>query len=262
MADEASVSDSPVQLVSTPGGRIYVDERDRGSVAQSLLSKGKYEKNWTWWLKSTLKPGWRVLDIGANIGYYTALMATRVGPAGLVVACEPDSHNASLLRRTVSENGFTQVRVVEAAVAARPGRTTLFHDTAWHGVHSLALDNCVNGGESSAEVETITLDLLVTEAESFDLVKIDAQGAEGLILQAASAFLAQPHGIVLIELWPHGLSALGSTLTDVTEPFRSHGFASYYMAANRELVPISQTDIESRAARLGRWSSFNLVWQK
>lgn len=255
--------DARIRLVETPGGRLFVDEDDTGSVARALLRKGRYEKEWTRWLERVVRPGMHALDIGANIGYYTALLARLVGPTGSVVSCEPDPHNCGLLRRTVAENRYAHVRVVEAAVSARAGRATLYRDAAWHGVHSLARENTVHASESAVEVATVTVDALMADGHPrVDFAKIDAQGAEADILAAAEAFLSQPRATVLIEVWPRGLEGLGGSIAAVTDPFRRHGFASYTLDAASQLAPIDQRAIETRAAGLGTWSSFNLVWTK
>ena len=158
-----SIGDSQVRLVATPGGRVYVSENDQGTVARALLTKQEYERDWTRWMQANIGVGSRALDIGANVGYYTALLASLVGPQGSVTACEPDPVNAALLRRTIAENGFTQVHVIQAAVADHVGRQTLYQDEAWHGVHSLAAENIVNPGDRRAEVETVTIDSLSAE---------------------------------------------------------------------------------------------------
>jgi FkbM family methyltransferase len=258
----SAAAQHPVRLVTTPGGRIFVNENDRGSVARQLLAGGKYEKDWTKWMRRTVTRGQRALDIGANVGYYTALLSTLVGPDGLVIACEPDPGNAELLRRTVAENAFTQAHVVEAAVSDGVGQAELFQDEAWHGVHSLASNNRVNAGPRSVQVTTVTIDALMIDAGAFDFVKIDAQGAEGRILRAATQLLNQPHATILLEVWPAGLAMFGDTLADVTGPFRQYGFSSFVLNANWDLVTVGAHDIEQDAAAMTSWSSFNLVWRK
>jgi FkbM family methyltransferase len=252
-----------VQLVSTPGGRVFVDEADQGSVARALRGKGRYEKVWTTWMQSNVRPGTHALDIGANVGYYTALLATLVGSGGSVIACEPDPQNAALLRRTIAENGFSHVRLVEAAVSDRVGRATLYQDAAWHGVHSLARDNCVNQSDAKVDVATVTVDSLMADhGAAIGFVKIDAQGAEAAVMAGAESLLSQAHATVLLEVWPHGLRTLGGSIAAMSEPFRRHGFASFTFHADRDWGPIAQDVIERRAAGLGTWSSFNLVWVK
>ena len=251
------------RLVPTPGGRIFVDEGDTGTVARALLRKGRYEEKWTRWLQQVVGPGMHALDVGANVGYYTVLLAQLVGPDGRVVACEPDPHNCGLLRRTVAENGFANVEVLDAAVSHAVGRATLYQDQTAHGVHSLELGNIVNAGPGTVEVPTVTIDDLVARrGHGFDLVKLDAQGAEGRILAAAGQFLAQPNALVLIEVWPHGLATFGDTLDSVVEPFVRHGFTGYTFGTDRAWGPVDPPAIAARAGTLGTWSSFNLAWVK
>lgn len=258
-----SDSSERVRLVPTPGGRIFVDESDAGTVARALLKKGRYEEKWTRWLQQAARPGMHALDVGANVGYYTALLASLVGGEGRIVACEPDPHNCALLRRMIVENGFANVEVFDAAVSDAVGRATLYLDRAAHGVHSLGQANVINGGSGAVDVPTVTVnELIARRGRGFDLIKLDAQGAEGRILTAADRLLAQPHGMALIEVWPHGLATFGDSVADVIDPFLRHGFSSYGFGLDRAWGPIDPTAILARAATLGTWSSFNLLWVK
>src|SRR3972149_5492657 len=72
-----------------------------------------------------LKPGMIALDLGANIGFYTMLARSLVGPEGEVFAFEPSPDNTNLIRASVKENSFENVVVVEDAVADMVGKTTL-----------------------------------------------------------------------------------------------------------------------------------------
>jgi len=257
------VIEAGIRLIDTPGGRLFVSDADQGSVARALRNKGRYEKGWTAWMSAHVHAGMHVVDVGANVGYYTVLLANLVGPSGRVIACEPDPGNAALLRRSVAENGFAHVQVVEAAATDAEGRATLHQDAAWHGVHSLARENCVNPGEGRVEVATVSLDALLAGAgRDVDFVKIDAQGAEPAIVRGAGRLLAQAHARVLMEVWPFGVRGLGGSLDEVVAPFLAHGFSAWTMERSRELVSISVDVIEQRAAALGTWSSFNLLWTK
>ena len=250
-------------MVETPGGRLFVSDADQGSVARALRNKGRYEKDWTAWMRANIGTGLNVVDVGANLGYYTVLLASLVGPTGRVTACEPDPGNAALLRRSVTENQFAHVQVVEAAVTESDGRATLYQDPAWHGVHSLARENCVNAGDGRVDVATVSLDSLMRHGiADVDFVKIDAQGAESAIMRGARLLLRQAHARVLMEIWPFGIRGLGGSLDDVITPFFEHGFSAGTMNAAREVVPIDAAAIAARAGALGTWSSFNLLWTK
>lgn len=82
---------------------------------------------WEWWTTSflarNLRPGESVVDAGACAGYFTLLAADLVGPAGRVLAVEPNPQSAALLRRNAALNGFDgRVTVEEAALATAGGR--------------------------------------------------------------------------------------------------------------------------------------------
>jgi len=257
------VTEPAVRMVETSGGRVFVSDADQGSVARALRNKGRYETDWTAWVRAHVGPGMQVVDVGANIGYYTVLLASLVGPSGRVIACEPDPGNAALLRRSVAENRFGHVAVIEAAVTGAEGHATLYQDTAWHGVHSLARRNIVNPGDRRVDVATVTLDTLLRDAAGdIDFVKMDAQGAESAILSGARRLLGQAHARLLMEVWPFGISGLGGSVSALVETLRASGFSAWTMENSHELAPIGAREIEDRAAALGTWSSFNLLWVK
>ncbi|MBM4269702.1 MAG: FkbM family methyltransferase [Deltaproteobacteria bacterium] len=83
------------------GLRLYVDLAD--AIGRGVLD-GVYEPEERAWLAEEARPGDVVLDIGANIGFFTVLLAARVGPTGKVLAYEPSPSNADLLARSIAEN--------------------------------------------------------------------------------------------------------------------------------------------------------------
>src|ERR1700677_2127501 len=70
---------------------------------------------------SLVKTGDVVFDVGANVGYYTLLAATLVGPSGTVHSFEPSPRNASILRKHVSFNRLANVEFHESAVSDKDG---------------------------------------------------------------------------------------------------------------------------------------------
>jgi len=79
---------------------MHVHRFDRG-IGKELVCYREHEPTATALLKTFLREGMTILDIGANIGYYALLEARSVGPSGRVVAVEPEPRNAALLRRNV-----------------------------------------------------------------------------------------------------------------------------------------------------------------
>jgi FkbM family methyltransferase len=257
---------SRLQLIEGGDLRLYVDRSDMG-VSRELLREASYEGQWTRFVRSALEPGDVVVDIGANIGYYTVLMARRVGPAGLVVAFEPEEHNFGILEKNIALNELTHVRAVRAAVSDKEGSATLFVDRRLFGVHSLSRENMVFWGRTSGcTVPTLTLDSYL-ERERLQarvrFVKIDAQGAEGLILTGATGLLAQDAVTFMIEMWPKGLGGFGWSPAGVVDRFVRQGFESYTLNRRGTLEPMCRKEILRRAAAMqAKWASFNVVFSK
>ena len=88
-----------------------------------------------------LRPGMTVVDMGANVGFYTSQLSRRVGPTGIVYAFEPDPFCAGLLRERCRRMRLTNVLVEDVALGAREGEATLFcsnRDRAENCTHALA----------------------------------------------------------------------------------------------------------------------------
>lgn len=125
-----------------------------------------------------------IVDIGANIGAF-ALQARQIFPHAIVVAIEPAKKTCDMLAESVSLND-AHIIVEEAAVAGSAGTRVLFHaDT--NNKHSLLDEVGDHGGEP---VRCITLDSLIDQYGTIDLLKLNCEGAE-LEICAASEKLAQ-----------------------------------------------------------------------
>ncbi|MBB3957837.1 FkbM family methyltransferase [Novosphingobium sediminicola] len=85
--------------------KFFVDTHDFG-LAPHLMLDGFWEMWVTEAIVSMVRPGMVVADIGANLGYFSMLMADLVGPQGRVHAFEPNPRLRDLLGRNVSINGF------------------------------------------------------------------------------------------------------------------------------------------------------------
>jgi FkbM family methyltransferase len=143
-----------------------------------------------------LDPGGLAVDVGANVGYVTNLMATRLGKAGRVIAFEPHPAVFELLERNVTRwNDDASIGNVEArrlAVSKEPGRGRLSGggETNVHmGLASLR-NGAETGGASDFDVELATLDDLLGE-KRLDLIKIDVEGHEPEVLEGAQRLIAE-----------------------------------------------------------------------
>jgi FkbM family methyltransferase len=242
-----------------------VDRWDQ-SLGKTLTRRAEYEPEWTAWLTRVVQPGMRVVDIGANLGYYTVLFGQRVGEHGRVLAFEPDPFNRDLLERSVRDNGLdSRVTIERAAVTDLVGTCTLHIDSNYRGLHSLSSRNRLSSGEAAIDVPAVTLDAALADFGEPDFIKIDAQGAEGAILRGASKTLGSARlSRVMLELWPFGLANCGSSTDEVLRALEGHGFTGARVKKDRpDPIPCSWDELAARAGRLtDDHSAMNLVFTR
>ncbi|MHA1492207.1 MAG: FkbM family methyltransferase [Promethearchaeota archaeon] len=172
------------------------------------LSKGKYETLETDYIKKNVKNGDFVLDIGANIGYFTLILAKLIGKEGKVFAFEPEPNNFSLLSKNVSINGYKNVILINKAVSNKNGKVKLFLNEENIGDHRI-FDS--NDGRQSIEVETIRLDdYFKNYNEKIKFIKMDIQGAEMDAIQGMVNLIQKSKELkILSEFYPLGLELFG-----------------------------------------------------
>ncbi len=149
-----------------------------------------------------LKPGDVVLDIGANVGLYTVLLASTVGTEGLVIACEPCAQNYNHLVENLILNGLANARLFRKALGNSSGKAKLYASTVI-GNSSLSGDKNDNAG--AEDVEVIEGDRLIA-SEKLPVpraIKIDVEGFEYAVLEGLQATLKNPEcQLVACEVHP------------------------------------------------------------
>jgi FkbM family methyltransferase len=173
----------------------------------SRLGHGRYEPTTVDLFRSLVRPGAVVVDVGASIGLYTVLAGLRAGPAGRVIAVEPDERSLAHLRANVAHNRLQNVEIVPVAAAATTGVGRLY-------AAAVSNQSTLVGGALDpssvhhiAEVSTRAIDDLVAGAH-VDLVKLDVEGGEPAALDGMRLTLERcPDLILLVEFEPATLAA-------------------------------------------------------
>ena len=167
-----------------------------------------------------------VIDIGANVGYYTLLAARQVGNVEEVYAFEADPDNFNILTENIALNSFANVTPVRKAVSNRTGKTKFYIKDSMS--HSLC-DHTVLPTRASITVDTVALDDFIcncpTEVRKrISLIKMDIEGAEPLALEGMAEFLRSKKKLTMIsELVPSFYTS--NTLSDYIDQLRSFDFA-------------------------------------
>ncbi len=230
-------------VVEFEGSKVCVDPRDVG-VSLYLITEGAYEPRLTALLEQLIEPGMVVVDGGANIGCFTMLAARLVGEAGHVYAFEPAPANFALLQRGLELNGYANVTATRGALSNRAGTATLHLDRSNLGAPSLRRENVADrGGE--VEVPTTSLDrFFATRERGVDLIKLDTQGAEGLVLEGAESLLDHDGLRIVSEFWPGGLCNMGTDPAELLRRLRDRGFEVAWLdERSGEVGPAADADV-------------------
>lgn len=195
------------EYVEVEGRRVYLNPDDP-EVSSYLALHGYFEKMETELIHRHVKPGMHVLDVGANIGYYTVMCSALVGRDGSVVAIEPDDANYAFLNRGVAELPEKNVHLVKAAAWSESGTLDLYLSSENPGDHqSFASDR----SRQHYTVDAIRVDDLPEARAGFDFVKMDIQGAEGHALTGMRQTLERhPPQTMIVEFWPSSLEQAGT----------------------------------------------------
>ncbi len=183
------------------GLRIYLDLAD--AVISRDIARDRYEPAEREFVRHVVRPGDVVVDIGANLGFFTLLLASLVGATGRVIAFEPLSQNVELLRRSIKENRFQdRVMLIQAALSDVAGDAELVIGRHFMNSGGGFLDRPGVERQLEADVESVQVyrldDLDLPRPVTF--VKIDVEGAEGLALRGAANILSADRPIVMSEI--------------------------------------------------------------
>jgi len=185
-------------LTALPDFVIYTSDDD--AAVGRFVRENQYEADVTGVFRRLLRPGMNVLDLGANIGYFSLLSARLVGAGGSVLAVEPNPRNARLLEASRLANGFGQIRVVQVAAGAEPGLLVL-HRSHSNGTTSPAPDSAEHVLDSET-VGAVRAETLVPDGRRIDLIKADVEGAEYLALSGCSTLLRRDRPVIICEFSP------------------------------------------------------------
>lgn len=194
------------------GCRAYVDTRSR-DVGAHLLHSGTWENGSTKAFKTLLRRGAKVVDVGANLGWYALVAAPIVGPGGRVFAVEPNPGLARLVHDSLRANGFGGFcRVFQVAVGDAPGVVDLIaRPEAPGGAFIRPTVHEVRGASTPAAVRVASVrldDLLAGEAGPIDVVKMDIEGWEGMAMRGMAGIFDRSPGLRMLVEW--------STMQDTT----------------------------------------------
>lgn len=212
------------------GHAMYLDSRDIG-LTPHLLRQGCWEPDVTRFFLRIVKPGMRVVEVGANVGYYTLLACSLVGSTGRVTAFEANPAAVKLIRRSLLVNGFRdRATIVEMAVTDAPGTVTL-HRLDQRQIDSSLFDfsddqlRFADDRVTKVEVPSTSLDAFFERDEPIDLIRMDVEGAEPLVFDGIRRILERNLRIkIMLEFNPERIERSGRQPVKFLETIKAIGF--------------------------------------
>ena len=238
----ASHHTGPVE-VRRQGVRWQLDPRSL--VQRALYFLGVYEIHETRWLLSQVRPDWTVLDVGANFGYYSLRLSRATGGQATVHAFEPEAGMFARLSQHARLNQFDRLHPHRLALSSTEGELELVAPSSGNeGVGHLRTEADA-ASPHLQRIPALRMDTFVRQQglTRVDLIKIDVEGAEGLVLQGAGETLARFRPRLLLEVNPEALRGFGLTAESLLETVRGHGY-DLFEAGAEGLRPLTTAPVE------------------
>ncbi len=220
---------------------IYVDSRATDEISEPILNHRYGFPVGFNVLLAVVKPGARVLDLGAHIGVFS-LFAAASGHH--VASVEASPQNVALLEESVRENGFTTVQVVPVAVSDHGGQVEFF-PFGPYGFVSNAMSKSMTDAVPIT-IPAVTVDSLLGQIgwDTVDFVKLDVEGSEVAVLSGMSRLLAREDApIIFYESNGHTLNWFGQTPGSLMATLERHGYRCYLVDPGR-LIPCQSGDLQ------------------
>lgn len=210
-----------VQTCNVFGSRMKLDLSDW---IQRNIFLGSYEQPQTSRVLAYLKPGMTFVDVGANIGYYTAMAASKVG-AGRVIAYEPNPYSFDRLTEWIQMNRIANVEAVCVALGATGGSlVTHFYEGDNHTA-SLVPEAPEGASKTVVDVRSLDAEAERLSLQQIDVMKIDVDGYEWQVFSGCERlFREKKIRAILCEFNEHWLNQVGSSAPALERFLSEQGF--------------------------------------
>ena len=223
-------------VMEIEGSKMYLNSHAKDAMKTAfrgyIRSHGK-ENLTTQIFKRVVEEGHTVVDIGANIGYFTLLSARLVGKEGKVYAFEPEPRNYNMVLKNIALNGYENVVPTQKAVSNTTETVRLYLSPTDVGAHTIReyhdksqFDEKESG--EFVEVEAVTLDeFFGGKKHPIDVIKMDMEGAEMLALLGMDGIIKENGNLkMFIEFYPSAIREMGCSPREfVHKLLEDYGFS-------------------------------------
>lgn len=184
---------------------------------QDLFWLGEADRWDLYHARRLIQPGAVVLDVGANFGYYSMMLAVALRGEGEIHAFEPAEETFAKLARHVAINRIACIHAHRMALSDAPGSAAMHHRDGNSGAAYL---------EPGEEVPVSTLDQFAAEHAlgRVDFIKLDVEGFEERVLRGGSGVISRFRPTMLVEVQPFTLERAGSSVHRLLDLLTSQGY--------------------------------------
>jgi FkbM family methyltransferase len=233
----------PYDLYKTKQG-LWIALIDNDLISEYIKRHNIWEQNVTNYLIKNVKPNQTVIEIGANIGYYTILLAQLVSPGGHVYAYEANDEVYDFTKFSLRMNGLSDiVKIKNIGILDKAGefnmRYTKLHNNSLSetniGGANITFAEKVPGNDCVKKVQVVSLDENLPNLKNVDWLRMDIEGSElPAILGAKRIIESSPNLKIVMEWAPNMLKNFGN-VSDFINLLYSYGFRFYKIEENGDL---------------------------
>lgn len=218
--------------------------------------RGCYEPETTQAVLGLIKPGHVCVDVGANIGWYTALMARLAGPTGIVVAFEPIiPHELRAMQRELVLTHDKHPSAHVHAYAMALGNTVgIKHFRRYKEAWTLLKPEQAEAVGDDLVIQVTKLDVMRSQLpRAVDVIKIDVDGHEVPVLEGGEDTLRRDKPVLVLEVAPDYWRLCGYEALTGLKMLEGLGYKFFGVTDGRQL------SAEEIAVGVPKWSSWNVV---
>lgn len=193
-------------------------------------------------LNTFVKLGDTIIDVGANIGWFTNHASNWISEGGMVYAIEPETTNVARLKKILNENNIdNKVNILEAVASDHCGTVYLSINQDHPGDHKVSKDN------TGTLVKSVTIDSIVesNEIKKIALIKIDVQGHEMSVLKGSINTIKNMSPVFYIEIEKQALDSTGQINIDIINFMAMHSYKPF-LIKNKQIQNTNLKEIKDK----------------
>lgn len=240
-------------IYDVQGSKMYLNTQEPNFVLletfRAYLQNRFHERATTELFKKTVQKGDTVIDLGANLGYFSLLGARLAGKEGKIYAFEPEPKNYQYLLKNIELNNYN-ITAVQKAIADENGKAKFYICPYDSGHHTLNQYEGISSyrpvspyaQKEFVEVEVIKLDDLISE--KVDVIKMDVEGSEMLALMGMDGIIKRSENLkMFVEFFPLLIKKMGNSPKEFIKKLLDYRFSIFivpndYGVVNEELLQI------------------------